>query len=71
MLVTTGGSILNGTHKKGMSKNHRIKINNVVGGAIATILENIDQLVKSKLDCLIVHTGINDLANERNLLNQA
>ena len=40
------------------------------GGISATILENIDQLVKSKPDCLIVHAGTNDLANGTNLLNQ-
>ena len=34
-------------------------------------MENIDQLVKSKPDCLIVHAGTNDLANEANLPNQA
>ena len=71
MLIITGDSMFNGTHEKGMSKNHRIKVNNFAGGTSATILENIDQLVLSKLDCLIVHAGINDLANETNLLNQA
>ena len=40
------------------------------GGISATILENIDQLVKSKPDCLIVHAGTNDLANGTNILNQ-
>ena len=33
-------------------------------------MENIDQLVKSKPDCLIVHAGTNYLANRANLLNQ-
>ena len=37
------------------------------GGISATILENIDQLVKSKPDCLIVHAGTNYLANRANL----
>ena len=62
--------MLNGIHAKGMSKNYRVKVNNFPGGTSATILENIDQLVKSKPDCLIVHAGTNDLANGTNLLNQ-
>ena len=54
-----------------MSKNHKVTINNFPGGTSAMILENINQLVKSKADCLIVRTGTNDLSNGKNLLNQA
>ena len=70
-VVITGDFMLNEIHKKGMSKNHRVKINNFPGGTSATVLENIDQLVKSKPGCLIVHAGTKDLANGANLLNQA
>ena len=63
--------MLNGIQETGMSKNHRVKVNNFPRGTTsATVLENIDQLVKSKPDCLLVHAGTNDLANERNLLSQ-
>ena len=62
-VVITGDSMLNGIHKKGMTKNYRVKVNNFPGGTSATILENTDQLVKNKSDCLIVHAGTNDLAN--------
>ena len=75
VVIITGDSMLNEIHEKGMSKNHRVKLMvvklKVPGGTSATILENINQLVKSKPDCLIVHTGANDLANRTNLLNQA
>ena len=67
----TGDSMLNGMHEKVMSKNYIVKVNNIPGGTSATILENIDQLVKTKPDCLIVHAGTNDLVNGTNLLNQA
>ena len=70
-VVITGDPMLNGIHEKGMSKNYRVKVNNFPGGTSATILENIDQLVKSKPDCLIIHAGTDDLANGTNLLNQA
>ena len=53
--------------RKVMPKNHRIKVNNFPGGTSTTILENIDQLIKSKLDCLIVHAGTNNLANRTKL----
>ena len=49
-VVITGDSILNGVHEKGMSKNDRIKVSNFPDGTSPTILENIDQLVKSKSD---------------------
>ena len=54
-VVITGDSMLNGILEKGMSKNYRVKVNNFPAGTSATILENIDQLVKIKSDCLIVH----------------
>ena len=66
-MVITGDSMLNGIHEKG----YRVRVNHFPGGTSATILENIDQLGKSKPDCLIVHAGANDLANGTNLLNQA
>ena len=63
--------MMTGIHEKGMSNKHRVKVNNLPEGTSATILENIDQLVKSKLGCLIVHAETNDLANGTNLLNEA
>ena len=69
-MVIAGDSILSRMHEKCMSKNYRVNVNNFPGGTSATILENIDQLVKSKPDSLIVHAGTNDLANGTNLLNQ-
>ena len=57
-------------HEKDMPKNYRVKLTDFLRGTSATMLENIDQLVKSKPDCLIVHAGTNDLANGTNLLNQ-
>ena len=68
-VVITGDSMLNGINEKGMSKNYSVKVNNFPGGTSATILENIDQLVKTKPDCLVVHAGTK--ANGTNLLNQA
>ena len=68
--VITGDSMLNGIHEKGISKNHGVKVNSFPGGTSATILWNIDQLIKSKSDCWIVHAGKNDLAKRINLLYQ-
>ena len=63
--------MLSEIHEKGMSNNHRVKVNNFPGGSSATVLENIDQLIKIKSDSLIVCAGTNNLANATNLLNQA
>ena len=54
-----------------MSKNNKVKVNNFPGSTSATILENIDELMKSKPDCLIVHAGINNLANETNQVKKS
>ena len=63
--------MLNGLHEKGLSKNHLVKVKNFSGGTSETILDNIDEIMKSKPDCLIIHTGTNDLTNGINSLNQA
>ena len=52
-VAVTGGSMFSGIGEKGMSKNYRVKVNFPRGTSVA-ILENIDQLVKSKPDCPIV-----------------
>ena len=70
-LVITGESMLNGLHEKGLSMNHKVKVKNYPGGTSETILDNIDDIVKNKPDCLIIHAGTNDLTNGINLLNQA
>ena len=70
-VVITGDSLLNGLHEKGLSRNHRVKVNNFPGGTSEIILENIDEIIKNKPDCLIIHAGTNDLTNGINLLNQA
>ena len=70
-VVITGDSLLNGLHEKGLCRNHRVKVNNFPGGTSETILENIDEIIKNKPDCLSIHAGTNDLTNGINLLNQA
>ena len=70
-VVITGDSILNGIHEKGLSRNHNVKIKNFSGGTSETIFENLNDIIKSKPDCLIIHAGTNDLTNGINLLNQA
>ena len=47
-----------------------IKVSNFPGGTSRTILENLDQLIKSKPDCLIDYAGTNNLVNGTVLHNQ-
>ena len=70
-VIITGDSMLNGVHERGLSKNHRVKINNFPGGTSKVIFDNIHDIMKSKPDYLIVHAGTNGLTNGTNLLNQA
>ena len=70
-VVIIGDSMLNGLHEKGLSMNHKVKVKNYPGGTSEKILDNIDEIVKNKPDCLIIHAGTNDLTYGINLLNQA
>ena len=59
----SGESLLNGIHEKGLPKNHNWKVNNFPGGTSTTVLENLDNLVLNKPDCVVIHAGTNDLTN--------
>ena len=65
----TGDSMLNGVNEKGLSKSHNVKVKNYPGATSEDILDKIDDLLKVKPDCLLVHVGTNDLTNNVNLLN--
>ena len=62
-------SMLNGVNEKGSSKSHNVKVKNYPGATSEDILDKIDNLLKVKPDCLLVHIGTNDLTNNVNLLN--
>ena len=55
--------------KKGLPKNHSIKVNNIPGGTSDAILDELDDFWKNKPDGLIVHAGKNDITKRKNLLN--
>ena len=68
-IVVTGDSMLNGVNEKGLSKSHNVKVKNYPGATSEDILDKIDDLLKVKPDCLLVHVGTNDLTNNVNLLS--
>ena len=67
--VVTGDSLLNGINERGLSKPHKVNVQNFPGGTSETILGELDTLVASKPDCIIIHAGTIDLANGINSLN--
>ena len=67
--VVTGDSILNSMNEKGLSKSHNVNIKSYPGATSEDILDKINNLLKVKPDCLLVHVGTNDLTNNMNLLN--
>ena len=68
-IAVTGDSVLNGANGKGLSKSHNAKVKHYPGATSEDILDKIDDLLKVKPDCLLVHVGTNDLTNNVNLLN--
>ena len=70
-VTITGDSMLNGINERGLSKHQKVKVKNFSGGTGETIIENLDDLVADKPDCLIVHAGTNDITNGINSLNCA
>ena len=62
---------MNRLNKKGLSKNHCVKVINLASDTSKTIHEDTDDIIKSLPDCLDVHVGTNDRSRGGNLLNQA
>ena len=68
-VIVTGDSLLNGINERGLCKPHKVNVQNFPGGTSETILEELDTLVASKIYCIIIHAGTNDLTNGINSLN--
>ena len=67
--VVTGDSLLNRIYETGLSRNHEVAAKNFPGGIFEKLLEEMENLVADKPDCLIIHAGTNDVANGINSLN--
>ena len=63
--------MLNGSNEKGLSHKHRVKVFDKPGVISQRILNEADDVIKSKSEYLVTHVGTNDLTNGINLLNNA
>ena len=64
------GSLLNGISEIWLSRNHQVTVRNVPGGTSKKKkIEEMDNLVVDKPDCIIIHAGINNITNGLNSLN--
>ena len=52
-----------------MSKNHGIKVSNILGETSDATLVKLDDFLKNRPDGLIVHAGTSDIVKGKNLLN--
>ena len=49
-IIIIGDSLLNSIHEKGLSKNHRVKVNNILAGTSDTIVDKLDDFLENKPD---------------------
>ena len=70
-IIIVGDSLLNGINENDLSKNHSVKVNNILGGTSDAILGKLDDLLKSKPDGFIVHAGMKVITKGKNILNNA
>ena len=61
--------MLNYMNEKWVSKSHNVKVKNYPGAVSEDILYKIDDSLKVKADCLLIHVETNGLTNNMNLLN--
>ena len=69
--VVTGDFLLNGISEKGLSRNHQVTVKHFSDGTSKKVLEEMENLVADKPDCIINHAGTNDITNCINSLNSA
>ena len=68
-VIVLGDLMLNNISERGLSKNHLVKIKNFTGTTTVKINEEIDVLLETKPNILIVHAHKNDLTKQINSLN--
>ena len=49
-IIIIGDSLLNSIHEKGLSKNHRVKVNNILAGTSDTIVDKLGDFLENKPD---------------------
>ena len=62
-VVVAGDSLLNGISKKRLSRNHQVTVKNFPGGTSEKVLQEMENLIAHKPDCIIIHAGTNDITN--------
>ena len=62
-VVVTGDSLLNGISEKWLSRSHQVTFKNFPGGTSENVLEETENLIGDKPDCIIIHAGTNDITN--------
>ena len=67
-VVVTGDSLLNGISKNGLSRNHQVTVKSFPGRTSENFLEEMENFVVDKPDCIIIHVGRNDINNVINSL---
>ena len=63
----TSDSFLSGISQKGLTMDTHVKIQNFPGGRTKTILNEVQELIESKRDSLIMHEGTNDFGKDKNV----
>ena len=63
----TSDSFLSGISQKGLTMDTHVKIQNLPGGRTKTILNEVQELIESKRDSLIMHEGTNDFGKDKNV----
>lgn len=63
----TSDSLLSGISQKGLTMDTHFKIQNFPGRTTKTILNEVQELIESKRDSLIMHEGTNDFGKDKNV----
>ena len=64
-VFVVGDSMLNNISEHGISKQHSVKVRNFPGATTERINEEIDDILQSKADLIIIHAGTDDLAKKK------
>ncbi|MCP4485599.1 MAG: hypothetical protein GY823_13750 [Flavobacteriaceae bacterium] len=60
-ITIVGDSMLNGIVEEGMQKDHNVQVKRHPGATSRDIVDYVKPVIRKKPDCIIIHTGTNDL----------
>ena len=70
LVCLIGDSLLNGTHERGLTKKHNVKVKAHGGATTRDMVDHVKPVLRRAPDTIILHCGTNDLTSNVSTIEQ-